>query len=120
MVEISDEQLLDRCRDGDRNALSPLVQRHIDFVYSVARRQVGDAHLAEDVTQAVFLILCRKAASLRRGTVLQGWLFETTRYAANNALRSLRRKQHHERAAASEHRQEAAEIMENQEMSAGV
>src|SRR5207244_4053957 len=120
MTQIADEQLIERYRSGDREAMSLLVARHIDFVYSVARRRVGDVHLAEDVTQAVFLILCRKAASLRHGTVLEGWLFETTRFAANNAMRSPRRKQHYEHAAAREHREEEEERMENSETSAAM
>jgi len=68
-------------------AFSALVARHLDFVYSVCRREVGDAALAEDVTQVVFLLLARKAPALRPGDSLTGWLFQTARFAARNARR---------------------------------
>jgi len=80
--------------------LGELVRRHIDFVYSAALRQTHDPHLAEDVTQVVFIILGQKAGSIRRSTPLAGWLFNTTRYAALNAIRMEKRRRHHEQQAA--------------------
>jgi RNA polymerase sigma factor (sigma-70 family) len=74
-------------------AFTELVRRQIDFVYGSALRRVGgDAHLAEDVTQRVFVALARDAAGLARHPVLAGWLFTTTRNLAAQTVRSERRR----------------------------
>ena len=86
-------------RDGSQSAFGRIVARYVNLVYSAARRQVRSEALAEDVTQAVFLILSRKAAVLRENVILSAWLLRTTRYAANNAVRSERRRQKHEQEA---------------------
>src|SRR5690242_18636753 len=68
-------------------AFAELVRRHVNLVYSAALRHAGIAAQAEEITQAVFVILARKAASLREGLVLDAWLFETTRLTALSFLR---------------------------------
>jgi RNA polymerase sigma factor (sigma-70 family) len=74
-------------------AFAELVRRHINLVYSSALRHVGVAASAEEITQAVFIILARKAASLRPETILEGWLYETARLTALSFRRGERRRQ---------------------------
>lgn len=80
-------------------AFATLVSRHIDLVYSAALRHVGNHHQAEEITQAVFVILARKARSLGPGTVLAGWLFRTARLTAANYLRAEARRARREQEA---------------------
>src|SRR5687768_4744100 len=97
----SDARLLAQAARGSREALAAVARRYVAFVYNTAFRQVRDAHLAEDVTQAVFVILARKVHRIKPGTLLHAWLFSTTRFAAKNALRMQARRLHHETKAAA-------------------
>jgi FtsX-like permease family/Sigma-70 region 2 len=73
--EATDQQLLD-AYTGRRSeaAFAELVRRHVDLVYSAARRMVRDPDMAKDVTQAVFLALAKQAGKLAGRPVLAGWL----------------------------------------------
>src|SRR5205809_3899665 len=94
------ELLRQYLEDGSREALGELAVRYSGLVYSAARRQVRDAHLAEDVTQAVFIVLAEKAGSIPANRPLSAWLLKTTSYTAANARRLRSRRQAHERKAA--------------------
>ena len=84
----------------DETAFAELVRRYVDLVYASARRQVGSSPLVDDIVQAVFLVLARKADSLGQKVILSGWLFQTTRFVAARALLAERRRAHHESASA--------------------
>lgn len=74
--------------DNSEVAFATLVSRHVSLVHSAALRQTGDPHAAEEITQAVFIILARKAGSLGGKVVLPGWLYQTARLTAANHLRT--------------------------------
>ncbi|MGD0388115.1 MAG: sigma-70 family RNA polymerase sigma factor [Tepidisphaeraceae bacterium] len=96
----SDSELIEEfARRKSDAAFGQIVGRYSNLVYAAARRQVGDPHLAEDVTQAAFMVLARKAASVR-GENLAGWLLATTRLCALDAVKKQTRRTHYEREAA--------------------
>src|ERR1017187_310416 len=65
MSELDDHQLLaEFARENSEAAFAALVQRHVNLVYSTALRSTGNAHAAEEISQAVFIILARKAKKL--------------------------------------------------------
>src|SRR3954470_24700107 len=84
-------------RTGSSPAFARIVRRHRKRVHAVALRQLRDAHAAEDVTQAVFTILDRKARLLvERDALISAWLVTTARFAAIDARRQLLRRRKHE------------------------
>jgi RNA polymerase sigma factor (sigma-70 family) len=100
MLTLDDMRLVEEyAAQSSEEAFSTLVSRHINLVYSAAWRQVGNRQEAEEITQAVFVVLARKAKSLRPGTVLSGWLYQTARLTAANSLRREIRRQHREQQA---------------------
>ena len=98
----SDAQLLDQFRSlGDRAAFEALVGRHGRMVLAVCREVLGDPDDAEDAFQATFLLLARKAGSLRVGRTLAGWLHRVGyRVAVQAGIAAGRRRRHEGHAAA--------------------
>src|SRR6266404_3906596 len=90
------ELLRDYVTSGSDTAFAELVDRYLDFVYSTARRQLGNEQLAEEVAQVVFSLLARKAVGLLDLPSLAGWLYRATCFTAAKTLRTERRRRHHE------------------------
>lgn len=92
------------------DAFGALMQRYLPLVYSAALRQVGgDVHGAKDVTQTVFALLARKAASLQRHPALTGWLYTTTHHTAAKLRRAEQRRRRREEEAQAMHIQDESE-----------
>jgi RNA polymerase sigma factor (sigma-70 family) len=98
----TDHQLLrDFAERRSETAFSELVRRYVDLVHSAAFRMTGEAHSAQDVTQAVFVTLAQQAARLTQHPVLSGWLHTTARNLAAKHVRATVRRQNHEQEAAA-------------------
>ena len=94
---LTDGQLLARfIEQGDAAAFAAIVHRHGRMVWGVCRRLVGH-HDAEDAFQAAFLVLARKAASIRPREMAANWLYGVARQAALQARRALARRRARER-----------------------
>jgi RNA polymerase sigma factor (sigma-70 family) len=100
MPEPDDIALLRQYAEGrSESAFAALVEKYVNLVYSTALRSAGHTHAAEEITQAVFIILAQKARSLSPRTILSGWLYRATRLTAANFLRTEIRRQKREQEA---------------------
>jgi RNA polymerase sigma factor (sigma-70 family) len=91
---LSDAQLLERfAKERDEAAFEVLVWRHGTLVLNVARRLLRHAADAEDVFQATFLTLARKAAAIRRGTSVGSWLYKVAYRLALRARQAAARRE---------------------------
>src|SRR5215471_17396650 len=92
---LTDSQLLQRfLAHRDETAVEILVRRYGPLVFGVCRRVLRDGHAAEDVFQATFLVLVRKAPSLDRSKPLGGWLYTVAyRLALHARANDARRRQ---------------------------
>src|SRR5262252_4613297 len=96
MPEPDDITLLKQYAGGDESAFTALFERHVRLVYSAALRQVRNPSHAEEITQAVFILLARKAKSLSPKTVLSGWLYQSARLTAASLIKREVRRQRRE------------------------
>src|SRR6516165_12016025 len=82
-----DQQLLqDFVAQKDESAFATLLKRHGPMVLGICRRVLHDRHEAEDAFQATFLVLARKAGSIRKRQAVGSWLHGTGYRLARKAL----------------------------------
>src|SRR5579859_4887998 len=94
---VDDHQLVSAYSQGDELAFETLVEKYFRMVFTVAARQTGDLHLAEEIVQSVFLILSRKAQGFSAKASIPGWLLRTTRFVCWDAIKMRRRREQNER-----------------------
>jgi len=111
-AEDSDGELLDRfIRQQDQAAFEALLQRHGPMVHGVCRSILHDAHDADDVFQATFLVLARKATSIRKQPSVASWLYGVAyRTALRAKINSARRRVHERQAVDMSHDDSVSEI----------
>jgi RNA polymerase sigma factor (sigma-70 family) len=98
---VSDRDLLRRFAEaGDQAAFAALVRRHSGMVLGVCRRALPQLQDAEDACQATFLVLTRKAKSIRWQPSVANWLYATARRVAHNAGVAAKRRARREGRAA--------------------
>ena len=86
-------ELVARVQAGDTAAFRQLFDAYRGLVYRIARRLVGDADEAADLTQEIFLVVFRRIRTLRECACLRAWICRITVTRAHNRLRALRRRQ---------------------------
>lgn len=87
----TEQELIDRARRGDRAAFAALVRAHQDEVYTLARRLVGDPHLASDVAQEALIRAWRALPKFRGDARLSTWLYRITVNTAWSQKKKARR-----------------------------
>jgi len=95
--DASDRALLERFgHSRDEAAFEALLRRHGPMVLAVCRRVLNDVHAAEDAFQATFIVLARKAGSLRRQGTVAGWLYTVAHRCALRAKSAAARRRERE------------------------
>jgi RNA polymerase sigma factor (sigma-70 family) len=79
-------------QQGSQQAFATLMRHHLPFVYATCKRELNNAEMAQDAAQVVFLILARKASTLRNRTALAAWLFQTARFVSQDIRKKEQRR----------------------------
>src|SRR5262249_43624214 len=87
MDKASDEELMERFRRGDEGVFDILFDRFAPAIRGFLRQMVGDATLADDLTQSTFLSVVRSRDRYRTGSLVRSWFFAIAANAARDALR---------------------------------
>jgi RNA polymerase sigma-70 factor (ECF subfamily) len=83
LVDVSDAELVERCRGGDTEAFEALYRRHAARLYGLASRMAGSLDEGEDLLQEIFLQAYRKLGTFKGESTVGTWLY---RLAINHCL----------------------------------
>jgi RNA polymerase sigma-70 factor (ECF subfamily) len=100
-----EQELIARAQKGDRAAFAALLREHQDEVYTLARRLVGDPHLASDVAQEALIRAWRALPKFRGDARLSTWLYRIT---VNTAWTHKKRSSRHQGSSIDDHHELAA------------
>ena len=89
-MQTNDFTLIQRTLDGDQNAFTALVKKYQKWVHTLIWRKIGDFHIAEEITQDVFLKVYKKLSTLKPSDNFRGWLYVI---ATRRCLSWFRKKQ---------------------------
>ena len=74
-MKTNDVDLIQRILDGDQSAFTALVNKYQKSVHALVWRKIGDFHIAEEITQDVFLKVYKRLSTLKRPELFPGWLY---------------------------------------------
>lgn len=120
LAAFNDRELLKRFVEDDQAAFAAVVARHTAMVLGVCKRVLHSPADAEDATQAVFLVLAKKAKGTRWQASAANWLYTTARKVAHNARLSAERRNKRERSAALPEATNPADTMSGRELIAAL
>ena len=89
-MKANDADLIQRVLDGDQDAFTTLVNKYQKSVHALVWRKIGDFHIAEELTQDVFLKVYKRLSTLKRPEQFPGWLYVI---ATRHSVSWLRKKQ---------------------------
>ncbi|MDQ0885611.1 RNA polymerase sigma factor (sigma-70 family) [Paenibacillus sp. V4I9] len=92
MDKMTDEQLIDRVRQGHSDAYRVLVERHKNYIFTLVYRMAPHKETAEDLTQEVFVKLFRSLTHFRGDAKFTTWLYRMTTNLVTDFRRSQKRK----------------------------
>ena len=95
-MELTDLAFVTKARSGDADAYRVLVERHSRALFRMAFRMTGNEQDAEDAVQATFLVLARKAKTIRKAQSLASWLHGVAFRMSIKAKRDAGRRRAHE------------------------
>ena len=74
-MKTNDVDLIQQTLDGDQSAFTALVNKYQKSVHALVWRKIGDFHIAEELTQDVFLKVYKRLSTLKRPELFPGWLY---------------------------------------------